>query len=58
MVSPADFEKEQAKKYPLSIQAKSKQVPFEHVDALGGLKSGPYTIGDALHINPKEVNPI
>ena len=53
VVSSADFEKEQAEKYPLSIQAKAKPVPFEYVDALGGLRSGPYTIGDALHINPK-----
>ena len=53
VVSPADFEKEQAKKYPFSIQAKAKSVPFEYVDALGGLCNGPYTIGNALHINPK-----
>ena len=31
VVSPADFEKEQAKKYPLSIQAKAKPEPFESV---------------------------
>ena len=53
VVSPADFEKEQASKYPLSIQAKAKPVPYEYVDALGGLHSGPYTIGHVLHINPK-----
>ena len=53
VVSPADFEKEQAKKYPLSIQAKAKRIPFEYVDALGGLHSGPYIIGNALHIHPK-----
>ena len=53
IVSPTDFENEQAEKYPLSILAKAKPVPFEYVDALGGLQSGPYTIGDALHINPK-----
>ena len=50
VVSPADFEIEQAKKYPLSIQAKAKPVPFEYVDALGGLRNGPYTISNALHI--------
>ena len=54
VVSPKDFQKEQAKKYPLSIQAKAKPVPFEYVDALEGLITGPYTIVDALHINPKE----
>jgi hypothetical protein len=51
VVSSADFEKEQAEEYPLSIQAKAKPVPFEYVDALGGLHSGPYTIGKALHIH-------
>lgn len=31
--------------------AKDKPVPFEYVDALGGLRSESYTIRDALHIN-------
>ena len=53
VVSPTDFEKEHAEKYPLYIQAKAKPVPFEYVDALGGLESGPYAIRNALHINPK-----
>jgi hypothetical protein len=53
VVSPKDFEKEQAEKYPLSIQAKAKPVPYEYVDALGGLRSGPYTISNALYINLK-----
>ena len=53
VVSPEDFEKEQAKPYPLSIKAKAKPVPFEYVDALGSLKSGAYTIDIALHLNLK-----
>jgi hypothetical protein len=53
VVSPADFEAEQAKPYPLSIHAKTKPVPYEYVDALGSLQSESYTIGNALHINAK-----
>jgi hypothetical protein len=53
VVSPADFEAEQAKPYTLSIEAKSKPVPYEYVDAVGGLRSYSYTIVNALHINAK-----
>ena len=50
VVSPTDFEKEQAKPYPCALKAKDKPVPFEYVDALSGLQSGPYQISQALHI--------
>ena len=53
VVSPEDFKEERAKPYPLSIQAKAKPVPYEYVDALDGLQSGPYIIDKALHVNSK-----
>ncbi len=51
VVSPSDFEKEQAQTYAFAIEAKGKPVPFEYVDALGGLQSGAYKIGSCLQIN-------
>lgn len=53
VVSPEDFENDRAKPYPLSIHAKANPVPYEYVNALAGLQSGPYTIDNALHIKPK-----
>ena len=50
VVSPNDFDKERAEPYPFSIEAKNKPVPFEYVDALGGLLTGSYIISHALHI--------
>ena len=52
VVSPADFEEEHANKYPQPIHAKAKPVPYEYVDALGGLQSGPYTIREGSAYQP------
>lgn len=54
VVSPSDFEHESARRYPLSIQAKAKPVPYEYVDALVGLESGPYVINNALLVQSAE----
>ncbi len=51
VVSPSDFENEQAKPYDYALEAKDKPVPFEYVDALNGLQSGSYRIGKCLQIN-------
>lgn len=50
LVSPSDFEKEQAEPYAHFIEAKDKPVPFEYVDALRGIQRGPYMISNTLQI--------
>ncbi len=52
VVSPSDFENERAKPYTFSIEAKDKPVPFEYVDALGGLRTNGYKIEKSLRIDP------
>jgi hypothetical protein len=52
VASKKDFEQEQAPLYPYAVIAMDKPVPFEYVDALGGIQSGDYTIPEAMQCIP------